>query len=178
MAPLLIGKFGDAAADDPPVPFSTLTDKIRVPQISCGITRTTAQTHKIIAESIHLSAVYSGQIWELVRVIVHLLRIKSNVSLIEVASDILEPEGLDDPQSIQMDFNKSAPRRPKCYDCFIPGLEAAKILQFGYAIEYDYVDRSLSRSLALKTLLAFIWLVRSTAPLVRGSRCTRADCRR
>ena len=48
-------------ADDPPVPFSTLTDKIRVPQIPCGITRTTAKTHEIIRESIHLSAVYSGQ---------------------------------------------------------------------------------------------------------------------
>ena len=64
-------------ADNPPVPFSTLTDKIRVPQISCGITRTTSQTHKIIEDSIHLSAVYGGQISSgLVRAIVHQLRIK------------------------------------------------------------------------------------------------------
>ena len=49
-------------ADDPPVPFSTLTDQITVPQISCGITRTTAETHRIIKESLHLSAVYRGQI--------------------------------------------------------------------------------------------------------------------
>jgi tRNA uridine 5-carboxymethylaminomethyl modification enzyme len=49
-------------ADDPPVPFSTMTDRITVPQIECGITRTTAETHRIIAASIHLSAVYSGQI--------------------------------------------------------------------------------------------------------------------
>ena len=49
-------------ADNPPVPFSTMTDKIEVPQIPCGITRTTEETHKIIASSIHLSAVYSGQI--------------------------------------------------------------------------------------------------------------------
>ena len=49
-------------ADDPPVPFSTLTERITVPQVACGITRTTAETHRIIAESLHLSAVYSGQI--------------------------------------------------------------------------------------------------------------------
>ena len=49
-------------ADDTPVPFSTLTDEIKIPQIACGITCTTAETHKIIADSIHLSAVYSGQI--------------------------------------------------------------------------------------------------------------------
>ena len=49
-------------ADDPPIPFSTLTDRITAPQIPCGITRTNAETHRIIAESIHLSAVYSGQI--------------------------------------------------------------------------------------------------------------------
>ncbi|MCH1516201.1 MAG: tRNA uridine-5-carboxymethylaminomethyl(34) synthesis enzyme MnmG, partial [Alphaproteobacteria bacterium] len=49
-------------ADDMPIPFSSLTDKITVPQISCGITRTTEKTHAIIAESLHLSAVYSGQI--------------------------------------------------------------------------------------------------------------------
>ena len=41
-------------ADDPPVPFSTLTDRITVPQIACGIARTTAETHRIIAENIHL----------------------------------------------------------------------------------------------------------------------------
>ena len=72
----------------------------------------------------------------------------------EVASDIFRTRrpGRSDSLS-KWDFNKSAPRRPKCYDCSIPGLEAAKILQFGYAIEYDFVDpRSLSRSLALKTL--------------------------
>jgi tRNA uridine 5-carboxymethylaminomethyl modification enzyme len=49
-------------ADDPPVPFSTMTTRIEVPQIECGITRTTPETHRIIAESMHLSAVYSGQI--------------------------------------------------------------------------------------------------------------------
>ena len=49
-------------ADDPPVPFSSLTKEITVPQISCGITRTTEETHRIISSSIHLSAVYSGQI--------------------------------------------------------------------------------------------------------------------
>ena len=49
-------------ADNPPVPFSMMSDKITVPQIECAITRTTEKTHQIIADSLHLSAVYSGQI--------------------------------------------------------------------------------------------------------------------
>ena len=49
-------------ADRVPVPFSTLTDQIDVPQIDCAITRTNSKTHEIISKSLHLSAVYSGQI--------------------------------------------------------------------------------------------------------------------
>ena len=49
-------------ADAEPVPFSYMTDSITVPQIECGITRTNEKTHQIIADNIHLSAVYSGQI--------------------------------------------------------------------------------------------------------------------
>ena len=56
------GRLEKQPADDPPVPFSSMTESVTVPQIECGITRTTPETHRIIAESIHLSAVYSGQI--------------------------------------------------------------------------------------------------------------------
>ncbi len=61
-------------ADNPPEPFSTLTERIEVPQIACAITRTNARTHEIIAESLHLSAVYSGQIEGRGRAIAPLLR--------------------------------------------------------------------------------------------------------
>ena len=142
-------------ADDPPVPFSTLTDKIRVPQISCGITRTTAQTHKIIAESIHLSAVYSGQILGTGPRYCPSIEDKIQRFANKKSHQIfLEPEGLDDPTVYPNGISTSLPRDVQsAMIASIPGLEAAKILQFGYAIEYDYVDpRSLSRSLALKTL--------------------------
>ena len=63
-------------ADNPPVPFSTLTDQITVPQIECGITRTMAETHQIIADSIHLSAVFQVKSKVRGRGIAHLLKIK------------------------------------------------------------------------------------------------------
>ena len=142
-------------ADDPPIPFSTLTDRITVPQISCGITRTTAKTHQIIAESIHLSAVYSGQIsgtgpryCPSIEDKVHRFADKSSHQI------FLEPEGLDDPTIYPNGISTSLPRHVQdAMIATIPGLETAKILQYGYAIEYDFVDpRALRRSLEVKKL--------------------------
>ena len=142
-------------ADDPPVPFSTLTDQIRVPQISCGITRTTSQTHKIIEESMHLSGVYSGQISGIGPRYCPSIEDKIRRFADKKSHQIfLEPEGLDDPTVYPNGISTSLPRDVQsAMIASIPGLASAKILQFGYAIEYDFVDpRSLSRSLALKTL--------------------------
>ena len=142
-------------ADDPPIPFSTLTDRITVPQISCGITRTTAKTHQIIAESIHLSAVYSGQIsgtgpryCPSIEDKVHRFADKSSHQI------FLEPEGLDDPTIYPNGISTSLPCHVQdAMIATIPGLETAKILQYGYAIEYDFVDpRALRRSLEVKKL--------------------------
>jgi tRNA uridine 5-carboxymethylaminomethyl modification enzyme len=142
-------------ADDPPIPFSTLTETITVPQISCGITRTTAETKRIIAESIHLSAVYSGQIsgngpryCPSIEDKIHRFADKSSHQI------FLEPEGLDDPTVYPNGISTSLPRDVQsAMIASIPGLESTKILQFGYAIEYDFVDpRALRRSLALKAL--------------------------
>ena len=142
-------------ADDPPVPFSTLTERITVPQISCGITRTTAKTHKIIADSLHLSAVYNGQIsgtgpryCPSIEDKVHRFADKSSHQI------FLEPEGLDDPTIYPNGISTSLPRSVQdAMMATIPGLETAKILQYGYAIEYDFVDpRALRRSLELKNL--------------------------
>ena len=84
-------------ADDPPVPFSTMTDKITVPQIPCGITRTNTKTHQIIQQSMHLSAVYSGQIegqgpryCPSIEDKIHRFAEKDSHQI------FLEPEGLDD----------------------------------------------------------------------------------
>jgi len=142
-------------ADDPPVPFSTLTEKITVPQISCGITRTTAETHRIIAESIHLSAVYSGQIAGIGPRYCPSIEDKVHRFADKTAHQIfLEPEGLDDPTVYPNGISTSLPREVQAaMISSIPGLENAEILQYGYAIEYDFVDpRALRRSLALKAL--------------------------
>ena len=142
-------------ADDPPIPFSTMTDRITVSQISCGITRTTAKTHQIIADSIHLSAVYSGQIsgtgpryCPSIEDKVHRFADKSSHQI------FLEPEGLDDPTIYPNGISTSLPRHVQnAMIATIPGLERAKILQYGYAIEYDFVDpRALRRSLEVKNL--------------------------
>ena len=142
-------------ADDPPIPFSTLTSQITVPQIKCGITRTTAETHRIIAASIHLSAVYSGQIsgqgpryCPSIEDKVHRFADKTSHQL------FLEPEGLDDPTVYPNGISTSLPRDVQdALVASIPGLETAKIMQYGYAIEYDFIDpRALTRTLGLRQL--------------------------
>jgi tRNA uridine 5-carboxymethylaminomethyl modification enzyme len=142
-------------ADDPPIPFSTLTSQITVPQIKCGITRTTAETHRIIAASIHLSAVYSGQIsgqgpryCPSIEDKVHRFADKPSHQL------FLEPEGLDDPTVYPNGISTSLPRDVQdALVASIPGLETAKIMQYGYAIEYDFIDpRALTRTLGLRQL--------------------------
>ena len=142
-------------ADNPPIPFSTLTDRITVPQIECGITRTTAKTHEIIAESLHLSAVYSGQIegrgpryCPSIEDKIHRFAEKESHQI------FLEPEGLNDHTVYPNGISTSLPRDvQEAMIATIPGLEQAKILQYGYAIEYDFVDpRALKRSLELKAL--------------------------
>jgi tRNA uridine 5-carboxymethylaminomethyl modification enzyme len=142
-------------ADNPPVPFSTLTEKITVPQIDCGITRTTAETHRIIADSIHLSAVYSGQIEgtgprycpSIEDKVVRFADRQSH-------QIFLEPEGLGDPTVYPNGISTSLPRDVQ--DAMIktiPGLENAAIMRYGYAIEYDCIDpRALTRQLELKAI--------------------------
>ena len=142
-------------ADDPPVPFSTMTDRIRVPQIECGITRTTAETHRIIAASIHLSAVYSGQIaGQGPRYCPSIEDKVKRFADRESHQIFLEPEGLEDHTVYPNGISTSLPRNVQdALVASIPGLEKARILQYGYAIEYDFIDpRALSRTLALKAM--------------------------
>jgi tRNA uridine 5-carboxymethylaminomethyl modification enzyme len=129
-------------ADDVPSPFSFMTDRITNPQISCGITRTTPQTHKIIADNIHRSAMYSGQIEGVgprycPSIEDKIVRFGER----DGHQIFLEPEGLDDATVYPNGISTSLPADvQEEFIRTIPGLERVEVLHPGYAIEYDHVD--------------------------------------
>ncbi|MCJ9722797.1 tRNA uridine-5-carboxymethylaminomethyl(34) synthesis enzyme MnmG [Agrobacterium sp. SHOUNA12C] len=141
---------GRQGADDEPVPFSFMTDRIVNPQIECGVTRTTSATHKIIADNLMRSAMYSGQIEGVGPRYCPSIEDKIvKFGERDGHQIFLEPEGLDDTAVYPNGISTSLPEEVQ--DAFIrtiPGLERVRILQCGYAIEYDHVDpRELKPSL-------------------------------
>lgn len=140
-------------ADPDPIPFSFMTESISTRQIACGITRTTSETHRIIRDNIHRSAMYSGQIEGVGPRYCPSIEDKINRFGDRDGHQIfLEPEGLDDDTVYPNGISTSLPEEVQ--DAFIrsiPGLEDVRILQPGYAIEYDYVDpQQLDLSLSVK----------------------------
>jgi tRNA uridine 5-carboxymethylaminomethyl modification enzyme len=141
--------------DDPPEPFSVLTDRITTPQIQCGITRTTSATHDIIRANVHRSPMYSGQIKS--RGPRYCPSIEDKIVRFGERDGhqiFLEPEGLDDTTVYPNGISTSLPEDVQtALVAAIPGLERARIIRPGYAIEYDYVDpRELTPSLETKRL--------------------------
>jgi tRNA uridine 5-carboxymethylaminomethyl modification enzyme len=149
----------DACTEQPgdakPLPFSFMNQDISVPQISCYITHTNAETHKAITDNLDRAPMYSGQIEGTGprycpsiedKVVRFGHRDKHQI--------FLEPEGLDDDTVYPNGISTSLPIDVQ--DIMIrsiKGLENVEVLEYGYAIEYDYVDpRALSRSLMLKKL--------------------------
>jgi tRNA uridine 5-carboxymethylaminomethyl modification enzyme len=141
--------------DEPPEPFSVMTDRITTPQIQCGITRTTPATHQVIRANVHRSPMYSGQIKS------------SGPRYCPSIEDkivkfgdrdghqiFLEPEGLDDCTVYPNGISTSLPEEVQlAILASIPGLERVKMLRPGYAIEYDHVDpRELEPTLQTKRM--------------------------
>ncbi len=140
--------------DSNPPPMSVLSPPTKkLPQISCYITRTNKTTHQIISDNTHLSAMYSGKIKGIGPR--YCPSIEDKVSKFDQKDShqiFIEPEGLKKdlvypngistslPTSAQKDFVKS-----------IKGLENSEIVEFGYAVEYDFIDpRSLKQTLETK----------------------------
>ena len=141
--------------DEQPLPFSFLTRAITTPQVSCFITHTTAEGHRLIRDNIHRSPMYSGQIEGVgprycpsIEDKVQRFRDKESHQV------FLEPEGLDDDTVYPNGISTSLPEDVQ--DAFIrsmPGLETVAIKRWGYAIEYDFVDpRELTAALEVKRM--------------------------
>lgn len=141
--------------DFPAPPFSYLTSSIQVPQISCYITKTNSFSHKIIQDNLDQSSMYSGQIQSIGPRYCPSIEDKI-VKFSEKQSHqiFLEPEGLDSdlvyPNGISTSMSEPV------QDLFlrsIEGLQHVRVAQYGYAIEYDYVDpRELKHTLETKKI--------------------------
>src|SRR4030081_497317 len=141
--------------DDPPEPFSVMTDKITTRQIQCGITRTTPATHEVIRANVHRSPMYSGQIKSCgPRYCPSIEDIVVRFGDRDGHQIFLEPEGLDDSTVYPNGISTSLPEEVQlAILASIPGLERVRIVRPGYAIEYDHVDpRELDPTLQTKRL--------------------------
>jgi tRNA uridine 5-carboxymethylaminomethyl modification enzyme len=141
--------------DEPPEPFSVLTERIDPPQVQCGITRTVDQTHRIIRANVHRSPMYSGQISS--RGPRYCPSIEDKIVRFGERDGhqiFLEPEGLDDPTVYPNGISTSLPEEvQRALVATIPGLTRARLIRPGYAIEYDHVDpRELGPTLETRRL--------------------------
>ncbi|MEO1541703.1 MAG: tRNA uridine-5-carboxymethylaminomethyl(34) synthesis enzyme MnmG [Pseudomonadota bacterium] len=139
--------------DAEPELFSFMSHGVAARQIACGVTHTNSRTHDIIRENLERSAMYGGHIDgvgprycpSIEDKVVRFAEKESHQVFLEpesLSDSVIYPNGISTslPVDVQLDYVAS-----------IAGLEQAKILQPGYAIEYDYVDpRALDRTLQVR----------------------------
>lgn len=148
-------KLEEQASEEAPQPFSYINNNVEAPQISCFITYTNQETHQIIRQNLHLSAMYGGHIGSRgprycpsIEDKIHRFADKDRHQI------FLEPEGLDSDLIYPNGISTSLPAEAQlAFLKTICGLENCKIAQAGYAIEYDFVDpRELLPTLETKKI--------------------------
>jgi tRNA uridine 5-carboxymethylaminomethyl modification enzyme len=141
--------------DPEPEPFSMMTEQISNLQIACRLTTTTPATHALIRANLHRSAVYGGAIsGPGPRYCPSIEDKVVRFAQRERHTVFLEPEGLTDGTVYPNGISTSMPEDVQVAMLrTIPGLESARMIRPGYAVEYDFVDpRALDPSLALRRL--------------------------
>lgn len=141
--------------DEHPVVFSFLNSRPEARQIACGITHTNERTHEIIRANLSRSAMYGGHIEGVGPRYCPSIEDKVVRFAEKTGHQVfLEPEGLDDDTVYPNGISTSLPQEvQEAYVRSIHGLEDVRILQPGYAIEYDYFDpRGLTQTLQVKAI--------------------------
>ena len=141
--------------DEDPTLFSFLSENSTATQVTCGITHTNAETHRIIRENLSRSAMYGGKIEGVGPRYCPSIEDKV-VRFADKESHqvFLEPEGLDDHTIYPNGISTSLPADTQLsYVRSMVGLHNVEITQPGYAIEYDYVDpRALDLTLKVRSV--------------------------
>lgn len=148
-------KLSSQDGDNPPQPFSYLTEKITNPQIQCFITHTNENTHRIIRDNFSKCALFSGLITGIGPRYCPSIEDKLVKFADRTSHQIfLEPEGLNTDVIYPNGISTSLPADvQEQFIHTIEGLEDVEILRYAYAIEYDFVDpQELNRTLAVKKI--------------------------